>query len=107
MAEQTQGVNLENYGLNKGLELIASENTELILGVPGYVKETSSKEDKEGFADASLLLKYRFISANEENGNYIVTGFLGLTVPTGSANFTTGHNCAYTNYCGWQGLGYS
>ncbi len=100
-----KGVSLENYGLNKGLELITSENAELILGVPGYVKETSSKEDKEGFADASLLLKYRFISANEENGNYIVTGFLGLTVPTGSANFTTGHTVLTSTIAAGKGWG--
>ncbi|MDE2342634.1 MAG: hypothetical protein KGL63_04455, partial [Betaproteobacteria bacterium] len=31
------GAQSSNYGLNKGLELITSANTELIVGQPGYV----------------------------------------------------------------------
>ena len=99
------GVNVQNYGLNKGLELIPTEHSEIILGVPGYVKETGPKEDKQGFADASLLLKYRFLSANEENGNYILTGFLGVTVPTGSDEFTTGHTIFTPTIAAGKGWG--
>ena len=35
--------------------------------------------------------KYRLMSANEENGNYILTAFMGLSVPTGSEAFTENH----------------
>jgi hypothetical protein len=99
------GVSVQNYGLNKGLELIPTEHTEIILGVPGYIKETGPKENKEGFADASLLLKYRFLSANEENGNCIVTGFLGVAVPTGSDEFTTGHTIYTPTIAAGKGWG--
>lgn len=80
-----------NYGGNKGLELIPSDNTEIILGVPTYQTIDGPKKDEKGWTDQSFLLKYRFLSENEEGGNYIVTGFLGLTVPTGSEDFTTRH----------------
>ena len=38
---------------------------------------------ENGFGDLSATLKYRFLSANEQNGNYIVTGLLGVSLPTG------------------------
>jgi hypothetical protein len=100
-----KGISVQNYGLNKGLELIPTEHSEIILGVPGYIKETGPTEDKQGFADASLLLKYRFLSANEENGNYIVTGFLGVAVPTGSDEFTTGHTIYTPTIAAGKGWG--
>ena len=100
-----KSVSFQSYGFNKGLELIPTEQTEVILGVPGYQKETSPTEDKQGFADASFLLKYRFLSANEENGNYIVTGFLGVSVPTGSDEFTTGHTIYTPTIAAGKGWG--
>lgn len=83
-----KNVDLENYGGGKGLELIPTENTEIILGVPGYQTRTTPKGRVEGWADETFLLKYRALSANEEHGNYIVTGFLGVSAPTGSDVFT-------------------
>ncbi|HZP87962.1 MAG TPA: hypothetical protein VFB54_14190 [Burkholderiales bacterium] len=80
-----------SYGGGKGLELIPTEHTEIIIGVPAYqVRETRAGRE-HGWADETFLFKYRLLSANEENGNYIVSGFLGLSVPTGSDPFTTGH----------------
>ena len=69
-----------NYGGGKGLELIPTERTEIILGEPPYqvpVKGTS------GFGNVPLTLKYRFAAGNEESGNYIVTAFLGGSIPYG------------------------
>jgi hypothetical protein len=83
-----KNVDLDNYGGGKGLELIPTENTEIILGVPGYQTRTSPKGREEGWTDETFLLKYRAASANEEHGNYIVTGFLGVSVPTGDNVFT-------------------
>jgi len=75
---------VQDWGLNKGLELIPTEQTELIISVPGYVKETNSKgQTTQGWADETLLVKLRMLSENEEHGNYIVTGFLGVSIPTG------------------------
>jgi hypothetical protein len=81
-------VDLDNYGGGKGLELIPTENTEVILGVPAYQTRTTRAGKTSGWADETFLLKYRAVTANEENGNYIATGFLGISVPTGSDAFT-------------------
>ena len=81
---------LKSFGGGKGLELIPAEHIELIFGVPAWQSEDTSPR-KQGWADESFLLKYRLLSANEEEGGYILTVFLGLSVPTGSAGFTTHH----------------
>ncbi len=79
---------LTSYDYGKGLELIPGENVEVILGYPAWQSRNKGNE-RDGFGDDNFLLKYRIASANEENGNYIVTGFLGLGVPTGSRDNTT------------------
>jgi hypothetical protein len=84
------GQTLDSFGGGKGLELIPTENTEVILGIPAWqVRNTPSGTD--GFADENLLLKYRLLAANEEQGNYIVTLFAGFTLPTGSKHNTDDH----------------
>lgn len=80
---------LTNYGGPKGLELIPTENTEIILGIPAYQVLRTPKTKEVGWTDEPVLLKYRFWAANEEHGNYILTGFLGVSFPTGSEEFTT------------------
>jgi hypothetical protein len=74
---------VDNYGNGKGLEIIPSENTELLFNVPPYVQHGKAS-DENGFGDFSMVGKYRFLAANEEHGNYIVTGFLGVGIPTGA-----------------------
>jgi hypothetical protein len=81
---------LYSYGGGKGLELIPTEHTEVIFGVPAYLSRNHG-QDTDGFADWSVLFKYRLLSANEEAGNYIVTAFLGFTFPTGSEHNTGDH----------------
>ncbi len=80
---QPLGVSTLNYGNGKGLELIPTEHTEIILGVPPYIEhEHSAKHD--GFGDVNFLVKYRLLSANEDNGNYVLTAFFGASAPTGN-----------------------
>jgi hypothetical protein len=82
---------LDNYGAGKGLEFIPTEDTEIIIGVPPYETRTSNagKTLAEGWGDwPAFLLKYRFLSANEEQGNYVVTGFFQVSAPSGNAAFT-------------------
>ena len=38
--------------------------------------------------DQFLVVKQRLLSANEQNGNYILTAFLGVTAPSGNVAFT-------------------
>ena len=84
------GHELVNYGSAKGLEFIPAENFQFIVGIPPYETENTSPR-KEGWGDQMFLMKYRFATGNEENGNYILTGFMGVTVPNGSSAFSTKH----------------
>jgi hypothetical protein len=108
------GLNYTNYGGGKGLEIIPTENTEIVINLPNYQTRdtrnaagTSSLYNKNGYLkysdsgwqDESLLLKYRLLSANEENGNYIVTVFLGAFFPTGDDELSTSGNATtYSNH---------
>ncbi len=74
---------LNNFGANKGLELIPFSPVELILSTPGYVSRGGHVQASNGWADESFLIKFRLFAANEEHGNYIATLFLGISVPTG------------------------
>jgi len=98
---QPHGKALDNFGANKGLELIPFENTEVILGVPGWIahngtlpkppRQGATKPDVDGWADETFLVKYRLLSANEDNGNYILTVFMGFSAPTGSDGNSSRH----------------
>ena len=84
LVQQTAaGDRLVNFGGGKGLELIPGEHVQLVFNVPPYLEHNSPKA-RDGFGDVSFLGKYRLRSRNEEHGNYIVTVFLGASVPTGS-----------------------
>lgn len=81
--EQAKGYFAENYGGSKGLELIPADNLEVIINLPPYLVH-NNPEQKNGWGDESFLVKYRLLSRNEEKGNYILTAFLGWTIPTGT-----------------------
>ena len=72
------------------MELIPFQNTEVIVGVPGFLTRNTPR-GTNGFADWPFLVKYRILSSNEENGNYMVTAFMGFSVPTGSNVNGNGH----------------
>ena len=84
------GHTLYNSGGGKGLELIPAEPVEVIIGIPAYETE-NTKVRKDGWADETFLFKYRLLAGNEENGNYILTAFMGLSVPSGNEAFTSHH----------------
>ena len=84
------GVATNNFGAGKGVELIPFQNTEVIIGVPGFLTRNTPR-GTDGFADWPFLVKYRILSSNEENGNYILTAFMGFSVPTGSNVNGNGH----------------
>src|SRR5450631_3687173 len=66
-----KSVDLTNYGGNKGLEVIPTPNSEIIIGVPAYQSRSTPKGTVTGWTDETLLLKYRVVSDNEEHGNQI------------------------------------
>jgi hypothetical protein len=88
-------VDLTNYGNSKGVELILADHVAVTFGIPGYVIRDTPRGQQTGWADETFLAKYRFASANEEQGNYVVSAFLGVSVPTGS-DFLTAGQAIYT-----------
>jgi hypothetical protein len=82
------GATINNYDGGKGLELIPTTTNEVLINLPPY-QTRSPRNPASGFNDWPFLtIKQRFISANAQNGDYIVTGFIGLQAPTGIAKFT-------------------
>src|SRR5579863_4067268 len=75
------GVTTDNYDGGKGLELIPFEKVEVILNMPPYLAHNNPKV-RDGFGDVAFLVKYRLLSANEDGGNYILTAFLGWSLPS-------------------------
>jgi hypothetical protein len=93
--EQTQtGAEINSYFAGKGLELIPTETNEVLINVPAFEQRIpngpgSTVTPATGFADWNFLtIKQRLLSANEENGNYILTAFMGFQAPTGITAFT-------------------
>ena len=80
--ENAKGVTTDNYDGGKGLELIPFEKVEVIFNVPPYIAHNNPKV-MDGWGDVAFLVKYRLLSANEEHGSYILTAFLGWSLPTG------------------------
>jgi hypothetical protein len=77
------------FGGNKGLELITSSRTQILIGVPTYVM-VSPNGPPSGFGDLPLMLKFRISSAERTEGNYLVTFLLAATAPTGSHRYGAG-----------------
>jgi hypothetical protein len=96
---------LNNYGVGKGLEIIPAENFEVILGIPPY-EQRDTQPSANAFGDwPALLVKYRWLSANEENGNYILSTFLQFSAPTGAADFTNNAYVIQPTIAGGKGWG--
>lgn len=82
------GAALTNFDSGKGIELIPTDSNEVLINLPPY-EERSRRRPASGFGDWPVLtIKQRFVSANEQNGNYVVSGFLGVQAPLGSSAFT-------------------
>jgi hypothetical protein len=72
-----------NFDGGKGLELIPSRHTELLINLPPYLLHQNPKT-VDGLGDTSFTVKYRFLARNEQHGGVILTGFLGGSIPTGT-----------------------
>ncbi len=77
-----KGVTTNNFDGGKGLELIPFEHVEVIFNAPPYLAHNDPAV-RDGFGDMAFLVKYRLLSQNEQHGNYILTAFLGWSLPTG------------------------
>jgi hypothetical protein len=74
----------DNWNIDgqKGFNFIPVARTQIDVFIPGYILHGDGAQD--GFGDMSVVGKYRFLSANEKKGNYVVSGALGVSIPTGS-----------------------
>ncbi len=76
-------------GGNKGLELITSSRTQVLLGMPTYNLQSPNGPPGR-FGDLPLQLKVRIASAPRTEGNYLLTFILAATVPTGAHRYGAG-----------------
>ena len=105
---QRYGATEDIFGNGKGLELIPFQNTEIILGVPAWNAHNGTQRpggDTDGWADETFLIKYRILSANEDNGNYILTAFMGFSAPTGDDGNSQRHGVFTPTIAGGKGFG--
>lgn len=106
------GEHLTNYGVGKGIEFIPADNIELFIGIPPYETKASREGASlgEGWGDwTPFVLKYRFASANEDEGNYVVSGLLQLTAPTGATGFSNRFYVVQPSFAfgkGWGNLNF-
>ena len=92
------------FGGNKGMELITSSRTQLLLGVPTYTL-VSPNGPPRGFGDLPLQLKFRIASAERSEGNYLVTFILAATAPTGSHRYGAGDGTVTPTIAAGKGFG--
>jgi hypothetical protein len=85
----SSGSRIYQLGGNKGFEFIASSRTQILAGVPTYTVQ-SPNGPAGGFGDIPQQLKFRIASAEQREGNYLLTFVLGATAPTGSHRYGSG-----------------
>ena len=102
---QHTGANVDLYDMGKGLELIPTTTNEVLLNPPVY-EQRSGKKPATGWGDDPfLVVKQRLLSENEQNGNYIVSAFLGVQAPTGDRTFTNHAWVITPTIAGGKGFG--
>jgi hypothetical protein len=72
-----------NYGAARGLNLVPGFNSEVDVYYAPYLQHNTPKV-RDGFGDVGFLYKYRILSRNEKDGNYMLSAQLTATIPTGS-----------------------
>jgi hypothetical protein len=75
--------NITNLGNSKGLEIVPTSHIELFINMPPYLLHQSATA-KDGWGDFTTTLKYRFISHNNQHGNWVLSAFLEGSIPTGT-----------------------
>lgn len=82
------GADIAIADAGKGLELIPTTTNEVLINLPPY-EDRTGKAPTSGLGDWPILtIKQRLLSANEDNGNYVVTAFVGVQAPLGASAFT-------------------
>jgi hypothetical protein len=93
-----------NYGASRGLNLIPGFNSEFDFYYPPYMQHNTPKV-KDGFGDVGFLYKYRFLSRNEKEGNYMLSAQITATIPTGSHTNGSPDSSVSPTLLGGKGFG--
>lgn len=93
-----------NYGASRGLNLVPGFNSEFDFYYPPYIQH-NAKGAKDGFGDVGFLGKYRILSANEKNGNYMLSVQVNATIPTGSYSNGSTDAAVSPSLLGGKGFG--
>ncbi len=72
------GLTVTNWGSGKGLELIPTSRTELIVTQPSYITATGAPG---AWGAAGALVKYEIAASPEDQGDYAATGIVGVSLP--------------------------
>jgi hypothetical protein len=101
------GTTTWNYGTSRGVSLIPFARTEVDILVPPFFEHSNatSAANQNGFGDFSFTGKYRLLSANEQQGNYILSAFVITTIPTGSYKNGTTNATLTPTLGGGKGFG--
>jgi hypothetical protein len=93
-----------NYGASRGLNLVPGFNSEFDFYYPPYFQHSAPKV-KDGFGDVGFLYKYRILSRNEKEGNYMLSAQLTATIPTGSYSNGSPDSSVTPTLLGGKGFG--
>jgi len=92
LQQSGNGTQTTNFDNGKGVDLIVSETQEIRLALPPYYIRTGTPPQNtlSGFADWSIFrFKQRLLSSPQDQGNYVVSAWVGLSLPTGIAKLTS------------------
>lgn len=78
----SSGAETVNYGNCRGAGVVVAKRFEFDWMPPTYIQHNSTAPD--GVGDTSVQAKYRIVSGNRENGNYVVSAAVSRTFATGS-----------------------
>ena len=92
-----------NFDNSKGVNLVPWANTELVVNLPPYIEHNTTAKD--GWGDFSFLVKYRFLSGNQQHGSYTLSAWALTTVPSGSFKNGSTNGSVQPNVGGGKGFG--
>jgi hypothetical protein len=93
------GTQLTNLGGGRTLQLVPWETVEVDVGYPPYLtRSPSTIKAPDGWGDTTFAVKYRLLSATENEGNYVVSPCVFFTAPTADhlANSAAFNHAVYT-----------
>ncbi len=92
LQQSGNGTQTTNFDNGKGVDLIVNETQEIRLAPPPYVIRTGTPPQNtlSGFGDWSpFRFKQRLFSSPQDQGNYVVSVWMGITLPTGIEKLTS------------------